>query len=109
MKLLRQLPRILRLIPGKAQDLRAWFLAMQYWLGASDDNIQAMVRFLVSRYAHVDAWRGVTAAEPLAYPDTGLYHPDLPAVPNSIIVAENVKSARRAIVRLRRRVLAVRG
>ena len=78
MKLLRQLPRILRLIPGKAQDLRAWFLSMQYWLGASDDNIDAMVRFLVSRYAHVDAWRGVKAAEPLAYPDTGLYHPDLP-------------------------------
>ena len=24
---------ILRFIPGKAQDLRAWFLTMQYWLG----------------------------------------------------------------------------
>src|SRR6056297_947111 len=34
MKMLRRLPRILRLIPGKAQDLRAWFLTMQYWLGA---------------------------------------------------------------------------
>lgn len=78
MKLLRQLPRILRLIPGKAQDLRAWFLSMQYWLGASDDNIDAMVRFLISRYCRIDAWRGVRAAEPLNYPDTGLYHPDLP-------------------------------
>ncbi|WP_299849907.1 magnesium chelatase subunit H [uncultured Roseovarius sp.] len=78
MKLLRQLPRILRLIPGKAQDLRAWFLAMQYWLGASDDNVDAMVRFLVSRYARIEAWRGAKAAEPFAYPDTGLYHPDLP-------------------------------
>ncbi|WP_371227427.1 magnesium chelatase subunit H [Roseovarius sp. 2305UL8-3] len=78
MKLLRQLPRILRLIPGKAQDLRAWFLAMQYWLGASDDNVEAMVRFLVSRYSSVEDWCGVKAPEPLAYPDTGLYHPDLP-------------------------------
>ncbi|QGX97771.1 magnesium chelatase subunit H [Roseovarius faecimaris] len=77
MKLLRRLPRILRLIPGKAQDLRAWFLAMQYWLGASDDNIDAMVRFLISRYARVEAWRGVKAAAPLDYPETGLYHPDL--------------------------------
>lgn len=78
MKLLRQLPRLLSLIPGKAQDLRAWFLTMHYWLGSSDDNIEAMVRFLLSRYARIEAWRGVKAPEPLDYPDTGLYHPDLP-------------------------------
>ncbi|MDU9006639.1 magnesium chelatase subunit H [Sedimentitalea todarodis] len=78
MRMLRRLPRILRLIPGKAQDLRAWFLSMQYWLGASDDNIEAMVRFLISRYCGIETWRGIKAAEPLAYPDTGLYHPDLP-------------------------------
>jgi magnesium chelatase subunit H len=77
MKMLRRLPRILRLIPGKAQDLRAWFLTMQYWLGASDDNIEAMVRFLISRYSHRDAWRGAEAPAPLEYPETGLYHPDL--------------------------------
>ncbi|MEM9067547.1 MAG: SRPBCC family protein [Myxococcota bacterium] len=38
-----------------------------------------------------------------------LVDPDLPAVPNSLIVAENVKSARRAIIRLRRRLVAVQG
>ena len=37
-----------------------------------------------------------------------LVDPDLPAVPNSVITAENVSSARKAITRLRRRVLAVR-
>jgi magnesium chelatase subunit H len=79
MKLLRQLPRLLSLIPGKAQDLRAWLLTMQYWLGSSDDNIEAMVRFLLSRYARVEGWRGVKAPDPLVYPETGLYHPDLPA------------------------------
>jgi magnesium chelatase subunit H len=26
MKMLRRLPKILRFLPGKAQDLRAWFL-----------------------------------------------------------------------------------
>ena len=78
MKMLRRLPRILKLIPGKAQDLRAWFLVMQYWLGASDQNIESMVRFLLSRYSRHDAWRGARAPEPIDYPDTGLYHPDLP-------------------------------
>jgi magnesium chelatase subunit H len=77
MRMLRRLPRILKLIPGKAQDLRAWFLVMQYWLGASDDNIEAMVRFLISRYCHREDWRGVRAPAPLEYPETGLYHPDL--------------------------------
>jgi len=78
MKTLRRLPKILRLIPGKAQDLRAWFLAMQYWLGGSDDNIEQMIRFLLSRYASRPGWRGVRSAAPVDYPDVGLYHPDLP-------------------------------
>ncbi|MEM1066834.1 MAG: magnesium chelatase subunit H [Pseudomonadota bacterium] len=78
MKLLRRLPKILKYIPGKAQDLRAWFLTMQYWLGGSDDNVESMIRFLLSRYSHEDAWRGRTAAAPIDYPDVGLYHPDLP-------------------------------
>ena len=77
MKLLRRLPRILRFIPGKAQDLRAWFLTMQYWLGGSDDNVEEMIRFLLSRYASRIDWRGVKAKAPVEYPDVGLYHPDL--------------------------------
>jgi magnesium chelatase subunit H len=78
MRMLRRLPRILKYIPGKSQDLRAWFLCMQYWLGSSDDNIEAMVRFLISRYSHEAKWRGTPAPEPLEYPEVGLYHPDLP-------------------------------
>ena len=79
MRMLRRLPRILKLIPGKAQDLRAWFLTMQYWLGGSDDNIEGLVRFLISRYCRIGAWRGTRAPAPLEYPETGLYHPDLAA------------------------------
>ncbi len=78
MKMLRRIPKILRLIPGKSQDLRAWFLAMQYWLGGSDDNIESLVRFLISRYASRPEWRGAKVAEPVEYPEVGLYHPDLP-------------------------------
>jgi len=78
MKMLRRLPKILRLIPGKAQDLRAWFLSMQYWLGGSDANIENMIRFLVSRYAQDPMWNAVNADAPVDYPEVGLYHPDLP-------------------------------
>jgi len=78
MKTLRRLPKILRLIPGKSQDLRAWFLSMQYWLGGSDDNIEQMIRMLVSRYATGMDWRPVKAKAPIEYPDVGVYHPDLP-------------------------------
>ncbi len=79
MSLLRRLPKILRFIPGKAQDLRAWFLSMQYWLGGSDENIEAMMRFLIARYASRTEWRGIKAAAPIDYPEVGLYHPDLPS------------------------------
>jgi len=75
---LRRLPKILKMIPGKAQDLRSWFLVMQYWLGGSDDNIEAMVRYLLGRYAESrPEWLGGTGAAPVEYPDVGLYHPDM--------------------------------
>ena len=78
MAMLRRLPQILRYLPGKAQDLRAYFLAMQYWLGGSDDNIREMIRFLVARYSGDATWGKVEAAAPVEYPEVGLYHPDLP-------------------------------
>lgn len=77
MRMLRRLPKILKYIPGKAQDLRAWFLVMQYWLGGTDENIEEMLRFLISRYSHIDSWRGVKAEPPREYPNVGLYHPNL--------------------------------
>lgn len=77
---LRRLPRILRFIPGTAQDVRAYFLAMQYWLAGSEKNIGSLVALLVSRYADGPR-RGfrnlVKAAPPVEYPDIGVYHPRL--------------------------------
>ncbi|MEL6571159.1 MAG: magnesium chelatase subunit H [Pseudomonadota bacterium] len=78
MKVLRRLPKILRLIPGKAQDLRAWFLAMQYWLGGSDDNVDGLIRSLITRYADRPDWQTANVPAPKDYPEVGLYHPDLP-------------------------------
>lgn len=94
MAMLRRLPKILRFIPGGAQDLRAYFLAMQYWLSGSEANIVAMVRFLINRYAAGprQAWRGaLNPAPPMEYPEVGLYHPraagkiveDLAALPRT--------------------------
>ncbi len=81
MAMLRRLPKILRFLPGAAQDLRAYFLTMQYWLSGSQDNIGAMVRFLVGRYADGPrrSLRGrITAPAPKDYPEVGLYHPRIP-------------------------------
>ncbi|MCF4126292.1 magnesium chelatase subunit H [Methylobacterium sp. SyP6R] len=81
MALIRQIPRILRFIPGSAQDVRAYFLTLQYWLAGSDENVVNLVRFLAGRYAAGEraAWRRhLSAAEPLSYPETGLYHPRIP-------------------------------
>ena len=38
MKVLRLIPQILRWIPGTAQDVRVYFLTLQYWLGGSEEN-----------------------------------------------------------------------
>ena len=78
MKMLRRIPQMLRFIPGTAQDVRAYFLAMQYWLGGSDTNVLNLVRHLVDRYA--DGPRRVLrglhkAAAPVEYPEVGVYHP----------------------------------
>ena len=72
MRMLRELPRLLRFIPGTAQDMRAYFLAMQYWLAGSQENIANLVRMLAARYAG-RATR--TIAAPIQYPEFGLYHP----------------------------------
>ncbi|MCL8484432.1 MULTISPECIES: magnesium chelatase subunit H [Bradyrhizobium] len=81
MKMLQRMPRLLRYIPGTAQDLRAYFLTLQYWLAGSEQNFANMVRYLVGRYADGPraSLRGkLNAAEPVTYPDVGLYHPRLP-------------------------------
>jgi len=77
-KMLRQLPRLMRFIPGTAQDVRAYFLALQYWLAGSEENLASLVRLLVDRYAdgarrHLQGT--LRAAAPVQYPDVGLYHP----------------------------------
>jgi magnesium chelatase subunit H len=80
MKMLRRLPKILRFIPGTAQDVRAYFLTLQYWLAGSEDNVAHLVHFLVDRYADGPrkVLRGLAKTHaPVEYPEVGVYHPRL--------------------------------
>ena len=77
--MLRRLPRILRFIPGTAQDVRAYFLTLQYWLAGSEDNLTRLVSFLIHRYASGprEVLKKVAREEPpIEYPDVGVYHAD---------------------------------
>jgi magnesium chelatase subunit H len=78
MKMLRRLPKILRFVPGTAQDVRAYFLTLQYWLAGSQANIGNLVHMLVHRYAAGprEALRALARPQPpLEYPEVGVYHP----------------------------------
>ena len=78
MRMLRRLPKILRFIPGAAQDVRAYFLCLQYWLGGSQENMVALTTFLVNHFASGprEVLRGRLRGEaPVEYPENGVYHP----------------------------------
>jgi magnesium chelatase subunit H len=89
MKMLRRLPKILRFIPGTAQDVRAYFLTLQYWLAGSEANVANMVQFLVDRYADGPrkALRGLAKPQPpVEYPEVGVYHPRMASRMSSQLV-----------------------
>jgi magnesium chelatase subunit H len=82
MKMLRRIPQMLKFIPGTAQDVRAYFLSLQYWLGGSEDNMVNMVSFLIDRYADGPrkVLRGLAkVGAPVEYPELGVYHPRMAA------------------------------
>ena len=81
MKMLRRLPKLMKFIPGTAQDVRSYFLTLQYWLAGSEQNLGSMIRMLVGKYASGErrALAGkLTVAAPVEYPEIGLYHPRAP-------------------------------
>jgi len=74
MRALRELPKLLRFIPGTAQDLRIYMLALQYWLAGSAENLANLMRMLARRYAGETR---VKESPPVEYPEVGVYHPTL--------------------------------
>ncbi len=81
MKMLRRIPQMLRFVPGTAQDVRAYFMTLQYWLGGSDENMFNLIRHVVDRGADGPrrGLRGLAKVPaPVEYPDLGVYHPRMP-------------------------------
>jgi len=92
MTMLRRLPKILRFIPGAAQDVRAYFVSMQYWLAGSEENIANLIRYLSTRYV-AGLGDPSKVAAPREYPDVGLYHPSIvERITNDVRKLPNTKS-----------------
>jgi magnesium chelatase subunit H len=80
MTALKAMPKLLKFIPGPAQDVRVYLLSIQYWLAGTAENIANLILLHVEKYA--DGPRKVlrsrvTSAAPLSYPEVGLWHPDV--------------------------------
>jgi len=80
LKLLNTLPTVLKYLPvDKAQDARAFMLSFQYWLGGSPDNLRNFLVMLANRYVYPQAGQPLMqAADPIIYPDQGIWHPLAP-------------------------------
>ena len=76
---------MLKYLPGdKAKDARSFMMSLQYWLGGSPENIEALLLNLASNYvAPIVAQGKLTAEEliaPEVIPDKGIWHPVAPRV-----------------------------
>ncbi len=78
LKLLRTLPSVLKYLPiDKAQDARNFMLSFQYWLGGSSENLENFFLMLADKYVYKDRDNkaNINYAEPVVYPDMGIWHP----------------------------------
>ncbi|ERN40741.1 magnesium chelatase, H subunit [Rubidibacter lacunae KORDI 51-2] len=91
LKLLQTLPKVLKYLPiDKAQDARNFMLSFQYWLGGSPDNLGNFLLMLADKYvlpsdrsnraAKGAAGTTVDYADPVVYPDMGIWHPLAPTM-----------------------------
>ncbi|MEA5518436.1 magnesium chelatase subunit H [Limnoraphis robusta] len=77
LKLLRTLPKVLKYMPiEKAQDARNFMLSFQYWLGGSSENLENFLLMLADKYVLKDS--EFKYADPVVYPDMGIWHPLAP-------------------------------
>merc|ERR1719424_825472 len=85
LKLVRTLPKVLKYLPGdKAEDARTFMMSLQYWLGGSPENLEALLLNLASNYVKPIADAGllttVEVIAPEVIPDKGIWHPVAPRV-----------------------------
>jgi magnesium chelatase subunit H len=76
--ILRKLPTVLKLVPGQAQDLRAYLIIMLYWLNSSPENFEEFFKFAIDRYVPAYTGPKLKAKDPIVYPQLALFHPDAP-------------------------------
>ncbi len=90
---LRNISKVLKLIPGKARDLYTYIVAHQYWTNSSPENLYRLVCLLVEAY--VPGYKGrLPVLDPVAYPEQALFHPDAPAPFESLAEYEKWRTAR---------------
>ena len=85
LKLVRTLPKVLKFLPGdKAKDARAFMMSLQYWLGGSPENIEALLLNLANNYVEpikeAGSLKELEIKEPEVIPDRGIWHPVAPKV-----------------------------
>lgn len=87
LKLVRTLPKVLKYLPGdKAKDARTFMMSLQYWLGGSPENIEALLLNLANNYVGEIAEKkllggdAMKVVEPEVIPDRGIWHPVAPRV-----------------------------
>ncbi|MBC9784222.1 magnesium chelatase subunit H [Heliobacterium chlorum] len=74
MTLVKTVPKLLKYIPGKMQDLRAYMLCYLYWLNGSPKNLGNMLLMLAKQYFAPEA--DIQFDAPVEYAEEGIYHPD---------------------------------
>lgn len=80
MTALKAMPKLLKFIPGPAQDVRVYLLSIQYWLAGTSENIANLILLHVEKYANGPRTvlrARVKSVSPRNYPDIGLWHPDV--------------------------------
>jgi magnesium chelatase subunit H len=84
LKLLNTLPTVLKYLPvEKAQDARSFMLSFQYWLGGTPDNLRNFLLMLADKYVFPRSESDrpeLTVAEPVVFPDLGIWHPLAPGM-----------------------------
>jgi magnesium chelatase subunit H len=74
-------PKLLRLVPGRMQDVRSYLECHLALIECTPANLRSMILMLADRYG--DQTRGAFRdryREPVVHPETGIYHPDAPGL-----------------------------
>ncbi len=78
LKLVRGMSKLLKYLPGKANDIHTYIAVHQYWTHCSPENLYRMLCMFITRYVP-DYLGKLPVHDPHIYPDSAAFHPDAPA------------------------------